>query len=51
MIALGVVLLVLGLIFGVGILTTIGIILIVVGALLWVLGSVGRQVGPRAHYW
>lgn len=51
MIALGVVLLVLGLIFGVGILTTIGIILIVVGALLWLLGAVGRQVGPRAHYW
>lgn len=51
MIALGVVLLVLGLIFGIGILTTIGIILIVVGALLWLLGAVGRQVGPRAHYW
>lgn len=51
MIALGVVLLVLGLIFGIGVLTTIGIILIAVGALLWLLGSIGRPVGPRAHYW
>lgn len=51
MIILGVVLLILGLIFGVGILTTIGIILIVVGALLWVLGAVGRPIAGRRHYW
>lgn len=51
MIILGVVLLILGLIFGVGILTTIGIILIVVGAVLWVLGAVGRPVAGRRHYW
>jgi Family of unknown function (DUF6131) len=35
----------------VGILWTIGIILIVVGAILWILGSMGRAVGPRTHYW
>lgn len=50
MIILGVVLLVLGLIFNIGILTTIGIILIVVGALLFLLGSMGRSVGGRRHW-
>ncbi len=51
MIILGVVLLVLGLIFNIGILTTIGIILIVVGALLYLLGSMGRPLGGRRHWW
>ena len=50
MIALGVVLLVLGFIFGIGILWTVGIILILVGAVLWLLGAIGRPVG-RAHYY
>lgn len=50
MIILGVILLALGLIFGIGILWTIGIILIVIGAVLWILGAVGRQVGPRRYY-
>jgi hypothetical protein len=50
-ILLGVILLILGLIFGVGILWTIGIILIVVGAILWLLGSVDRAVLGRRHYW
>jgi hypothetical protein len=51
MLILGIVLLVIGLIFGVGILQTLGIILIVVGALLYLLGAIGRPIGPRAHYW
>ena len=51
MIILGVLLLILGWLLGVGILWTIGIILIVVGAILWILGSMGRAVGPRSHYW
>lgn len=50
MIVLGIVLLVVGLIFGIGILQTLGIILIVVGALLYLLGAIGRPLGPRAHY-
>ena len=45
------ILLVLGWIFSISILWTIGIILVVVGAILWVLGTAGRQIGPRAHYW
>lgn len=50
-IILGVVLLILGLIFDVGILWTIGIILIVVGALLFLLGAAGRPLGGRRHWW
>ena len=46
----GIVLL-LGLLLGVGILDTIGIILIVVGAVLWIVGSSGRAVGGRRHYY
>ncbi|MEU9135226.1 DUF6131 family protein [Streptomyces sp. NPDC048404] len=51
MIILGVILLVVGLIAGIGILWTIGIILVAVGVLLWILGAVGREVGGRRHYY
>ena len=51
MIILGLLLLLLGVVLGVGILWTIGLILIVVGAVLWILGSMDRAVGPRSHYW
>ncbi len=50
MIVLGVVLLLIGLLAGIPILTTIGTILAVVGLVLAVLGGIGRPVG-RAHYW
>ncbi|MET7386278.1 DUF6131 family protein [Streptomyces sp. NPDC005529] len=51
MIILGLILLVVGLVAGIGILWTIGVILVAVGALLWILGAVGREVGGRRHYW
>jgi Family of unknown function (DUF6131) len=51
MIILGVICLILGLIFGVGILWTIGLILIVIGIILAILGMMDRAVGPRRHYW
>ncbi|MGW7423007.1 DUF6131 family protein [Streptomyces sp. NPDC054813] len=51
MIALGVILLVVGFLTGIGILWTIGIVLLVIGLVLWVLGSVGHAVGGRRHYW
>jgi hypothetical protein len=47
MIALGAILLILGLIFGISILTYIGVVLLVIGAIFWILGSVGRPVGGR----
>jgi hypothetical protein len=51
MIVLGVVLLLIGFFVGVPALWTVGIILAVVGAVLALAGSSGRQIGGRAHYW
>ncbi|MFE9452031.1 DUF6131 family protein [Streptomyces sp. NPDC006739] len=51
MIAIGVVLLILGFVFHIAILWTIGIIVLVIGAVLWLLGTVGHAVGGRRHYW
>ena len=51
MIILGIVLLLLGLLVDIPILTTLGIILVVVVAVLFILGSVGRPIAGRRHYW
>jgi hypothetical protein len=51
MIVTGVILIVIALLFDIGILYTIGAILAVVGAILWILGALGRQIGPRTHYY
>ncbi|MEV4440953.1 DUF6131 family protein [Streptomyces sp. NPDC049577] len=51
MIVLGIILLIVGFVAGIGILWTIGIILVVIGLILWILGAVGRGVGGRRHYW
>ncbi|MFF4101879.1 DUF6131 family protein [Streptomyces sp. NPDC001903] len=51
MIVLGVILLILGFVFGISILWTIGLILVIIGLVLWVLGAVGHAVGGRKHYY
>jgi hypothetical protein len=51
MIVLGLILLIVGFIAKVAILWTIGIILLLVGLVLIVLGSMGRAVGGRRHYY
>ncbi|MFG2867087.1 DUF6131 family protein [Streptomyces sp. NPDC048338] len=51
MIILGLILLVIGFATGIGFLWTIGVILAVVGAVLWILGAMGRSVGGRKHYY
>jgi hypothetical protein len=51
MIILGIILLILGFVLKVAILWTIGIIALVVGLILALLGSMGRAVGGRRHYW
>ncbi len=51
MIILGVICLILGLILDIGILWTIGIILVVIGLILALLGTMDRAIGPRRHYW
>jgi membrane-bound ClpP family serine protease len=50
-IVLGVVLLIIGFIAHVGIIWTLGIILVVIGAVLALLGTTGRPVGGRAHWY
>lgn len=51
MIVLGIVLLIIGFIAKVAILWTLGIILLVIGAVLAILGTMGRAVGGRRHYY
>jgi membrane-bound ClpP family serine protease len=48
---LGVILLLIGIFAGIGILQTLGIILIVLGVVLWILGSMGRPVMGRRYWW
>jgi hypothetical protein len=50
-IVLGLVLLLLGFLLKISILWTIGIVLIVIGAVLYLLGSTGRAVGGRRHWY
>jgi hypothetical protein len=50
-IILGVILLVIGYLAGIGILQTLGIILVVLGVILWILGSMGRPVFGRRYWW
>jgi Family of unknown function (DUF6131) len=51
MIALGILLLIVGFVAKIAILWTIGLVLLVVGLVLLALGSMGRSVGGRRHYY
>ncbi|MGH3854713.1 MAG: DUF6131 family protein [Pseudonocardiaceae bacterium] len=51
MIVLGIILLVVGILLGIHLLYILGIVLVVVGVILVLLGSVGRPIGGRRHYW
>lgn len=51
MIILGIVLLLLGWLLHISILWTIGLILLLVGIVLWIAGAVGRPIAGRRHYW
>ncbi|MFB7999982.1 hypothetical protein ACFC4G_45325 [Streptomyces sp. NPDC056002] len=51
MLILGIILLVIGFVTGISILWTIGIILAVIGAVLFLLGSLGHGAFGRRHYW
>jgi membrane-bound ClpP family serine protease len=50
MIILGVILLILGFVFSIPVLWTIGLILVAVGVVLMILGATGRAVAGR-RYW
>ena len=51
MIVSGFLLLVLGVVAGIVILKSLGVLLLVVGLAFVLLGSMGRAVGGRRHYW
>jgi hypothetical protein len=50
-IILGLILLLIGFVTGITILWTIGMIVLVVGLVLWLLGAMGHAVGGRRHYY
>jgi hypothetical protein len=47
----GIVLLLIGVLLGIPILYSLGVLLLIIGIVLYVLGSMGRAIGPRRHYW
>ncbi|MEV6768807.1 DUF6131 family protein [Nocardia sp. NPDC051030] len=51
MIVLGLILLIAGILFGIPILTTVGVIVLIAGAVLMLLGATGRPIGGRSHYY
>ena len=51
MMIVGVVLMVIGFIAHVPILWTLGIVILVIGAILFLLGLAGREVAGRRHYY
>jgi hypothetical protein len=51
MITFGIICLILAAIFDLGFLWAIGVILIILGAIFWILGAMGRAVGGRRHYY
>jgi hypothetical protein len=51
MIILGIILLIIGFVAKIAILWSIGIAVLVIGAILLLLGSLGHAVGGRRHYW
>jgi len=50
MIVFGLILLVIGFVTGIAVLWSIGMIVLIVGVVLWILGSMGHAVGGRRHY-
>ncbi len=50
MIVFGLILLIIGAVLKIGILWSIGIIILLIGLVLWVLGAMGHAVGGRKHY-
>ncbi|MDT5125709.1 MAG: hypothetical protein QOG79_5502 [Mycobacterium sp.] len=51
MIILGIILLVAGFLLNISILWTVGIVVLVIGLVLTVMGSMGRAVGGRRSYY
>ncbi len=50
MIIFGVLLLIIGFVTGIPVVWSIGMIVLVIGLILWLLGALGHAVGGRRHY-
>lgn len=50
MIILGVILLIIGFVAKIAVIWSIGIVVLVVGGILFLLGAVGHEIGGRRHY-
>jgi hypothetical protein len=51
MIILGLILLIVGFVVKISVLWSIGIVVMAIGLILALLGTMGRAVGGRRHYW
>lgn len=51
MVLLGVILLIIGFVLAAKILWSIGMIILLIGLVLWVMGAAGHAVGGRKHYY
>lgn len=51
MIIFGAILMLIGFVLGVPILWTLGVIVFIVGIVLWLMGTMGHMVGGRRHYY
>jgi hypothetical protein len=51
MVLFGVVLMIIGLLLGVPVLWSLGVIVLIIGLVLWLLGALGHAVGGRRHYY
>ena len=51
MVVCGVILMVLSVLLGIPLFWTLGIILVVVGVILWIAGAMDYSIGPRRYYW
>jgi uncharacterized membrane protein HdeD (DUF308 family) len=51
MVVFGLILLIIGFVLAFKILWSIGMILLLVGLVLWVMGALGHAVGGRRHYY
>jgi uncharacterized membrane protein HdeD (DUF308 family) len=51
MVVFGLILLIIGFVLAIKILWSIGMIVLLVGLVLWVLGAAGHAVGGRKHYY
>jgi hypothetical protein len=47
----GLILLLIGFVTGIAIVWTIGMIVLLVGLVLWLLGAMGHAIGGRRHYY